>query len=201
LCRAANGRFYDPEGSVQHPPGFFVGNDPLPLRRSTNKEEHEKGMPAVSRPISADGYRKLQEDLDKLVRVERPQVTKEIEIAAAHGDLSENAEYTYAKEKQALIDSRIRDLQDRLTACEVIDLSNRPDNDRIVFGATVTVEDVDSGEQRTLRLLGQDEADIGEGSISVTSPLGKALIGKEEGDVTEVKTPNGLREYEILKVT
>lgn len=153
------------------------------------------------RPISKEGYKRLQEELDQLMRVERPQVTKEIEIAAAHGDLSENAEYTYAKEKLSLMDSRIRDLQERLGACEIIDLSSRPKMNKVVFGVQVAVEDVDSGERKEFRLLGQDEADIDRGIISVTSPIGRALIGKEVDDVVEVKTPGGLREYEIVDIS
>ncbi|MBM4329136.1 MAG: transcription elongation factor GreA, partial [Deltaproteobacteria bacterium] len=112
-----------------------------------------------------------------------------------------NAEFTYAKEKLGLLDARIRDLQERLATCEVIDLRNRQATDRIVFGATVTLEDVDSSEQKSYQLLGQDEADISRGTISVTSPLGRALIGKQAEDVVEVKTPNGLRTYEIIDVS
>ena len=108
---------------------------------------------------------------------------------------------TYGKEKQALIETRIRDLQDRLAACEIIDIDNRPDTDRIVFGCSVTIEDLDTSQQKVYRLLGQDEADISKGVISVDSPLGRALIGKEVDDVVEVKTPNGLREYEVLEIS
>jgi transcription elongation factor GreA len=143
----------------------------------------------------------LKEDLDRLIRIERPSVIKEIEIALGHGDLSENAEFTYAKEKQSLLETRMRDLQERLAACEVIDLSSRPDTNRIVFGSCVTIEDVDTNEKRTYTLLGQDEADIGNGIISIDSPLGRALIGKELNDVVEVKTPGGLREYEVLAIS
>lgn len=153
------------------------------------------------RPISAEGHKKLAEELDRLIRVERPSVIKEIEVALGHGDLSENAEYTYAKEKQSLIETRIRDLQARLDASEIIDLSNRPRPDRVVFGCSVTIEDLDSGEKKVYRLLGQDETDISQGVISVSSPLGRALIGKEVDDVVEVKTPNGIREYEVLEIS
>lgn len=153
------------------------------------------------RPISAEGHKKLAEELDRLIRVERPSVIKEIEVALGHGDLSENAEYTYAKEKQSLIETRIRDLQARLDASEIIDLSNRPRPDRVVFGCLVTIEDLDSGEKKVYRLLGQDETDISQGVISVSSPLGRALIGKEVDDVVEVKTPNGIREYEVLEIS
>ncbi len=139
--------------------------------------------------------------MDNLTRNERPKVLEEIEIALEHGDLSENAEYTYAKEKLGLIETRLRDLQDRISACEVIDPDTMPENDRIVFGARVTLEDTDSGDQKQYRLLGQDEADIKNGIISVSSPLGRALIGKSAGDIVEVKTPGGLKEYEIIQVS
>jgi len=151
------------------------------------------------RPISAEGHKKLSEELDRLIRIERPAIIKEIEIARGHGDLS-NAEFTYAKEKHGLIETRIRDLQERLDSCQVVDLSNRPDPERVVFGCSVTIEDVDTNERRVFKLLGQDETDISQGVISVSSPLGKALIGKEVQDVVEVKTPNGVREYEILDI-
>lgn len=158
-------------------------------------------MSMVRRPISHAGHRKLNEEMDRLIRVERPSVIKEIEIALGHGDLSENAEYTYGKEKQALIESRIRDLQERLDACEIIDLANRPRSERIVFGSKVRLEDLGTSEEKVYMLLGPDETDIAHGIISVSSPLGKALIGKETDDVVEVKTPNGLREYEVLEVS
>lgn len=153
------------------------------------------------RPISANGHKKLHEELDRLVRIERPAVIKEIEVALGHGDLSENAEYTYAKEKLSLLETRIRDLQQRIQSCEIIDLSSRPQTDRVVFGACVTLDDLESNEQKVYRLLGQDETDISRGIISVASPLGRALIGKEVNDVVEVKTPNGIREYEILDIS
>jgi len=158
-------------------------------------------MSFKKRPISAEGLKKLQEDLDRLVRVERPSVLKEIETALGHGDVSENAEFTYAKEKHALIEVRIKDFQERLAACEVIDLENRPASDRIVFGSYVTIEDLDTSQRKVYRLLGQDEVDIARGIISVTSPLGKALIGKQADDVVQVKTPDGLREYEIIDIS
>lgn len=151
------------------------------------------------RPISLEGHKNLQLELDQMLRVERPQIIKEIEIALEHGDLTENAEYTYAKEKQALVEKRIRDLQERLGACELVDVASRPCTDRIVFGCSVKIEDIDTSEQKVYRLLGQDEADISKGIISVTSPLGRALIGKQAEDVVEVKTPDGLREFEIIE--
>jgi transcription elongation factor GreA len=152
------------------------------------------------RPISSEGLKKLNEELDRLIRVERPSVIKEIEIAIGHGDLSENAEYTYGKEKQALIETRIRDLQERISSSEVIDLNNRPAPDRVVFGTHVTIQDLDVNETKKYQLLGQDEADIAKGVISVDSPVGRALIGKEVGDVVEIRTPNGIRECEIIDI-
>ncbi|MDA8408249.1 MAG: transcription elongation factor GreA [Deltaproteobacteria bacterium] len=152
------------------------------------------------RPISGEGLKKLNEEMDRLIRVERPSVIKEIEIALGHGDLSENAEYTYAKEKQALIETRIRDLQERISSSEVIDINNRPTPDRVVFGVHVTIQDLDTDETKNYQLLGQDEADIANGIISVDSPVGRALIGKEVGDVVEVRAPNGVRECEIIDI-
>jgi transcription elongation factor GreA len=153
------------------------------------------------RPISIEGHKKLTEEMDRMMRIERPSVIKEIEIAIGHGDLSENAEYTYAKEKQSLIETRIRDLQERLSSCEIIDLAARPKSGKIVFGSSATIEDVETGDRKVYQLLGQDEADIGRGTISIDSPIGRALIGKEVDDVVEVKTPNGLKEYEIIDVS
>lgn len=158
-------------------------------------------MALARRPISVEGHRKLQEEIDRLIRVERPAVLKEIEVALGHGDLSENAEYTYGKEKQTLIEARIRDLQERLAACEVIDLEQQPPSDRIVFGVSVTLEDIETGERKVFRILGPDESDISRGIISVDSPLGRALIGKSVQDIVEVKTPSGLKEYEVLDVS
>lgn len=157
-------------------------------------------MSLARRPISVEGYKKLNEEMDRLIRIERPSVIKEIEVALGHGDLSENAEYTYAKEKQALIETRIRDLQERLSSSEVIDLKNRAVSDRVVFGSTVTIEDLDTDDRKVYQILGQDEADISKGVLSVDSPVGQALIGKETGDVVEIKTPNGIRECEIIAV-
>jgi transcription elongation factor GreA len=160
----------------------------------------EQIMNQQKSPISVEGHKKLKEEIDRLIRIERPGVIKEIEIALGHGDLSENAEYTYAKEKQALLETRIRDLTERLSTSEIIDVNNRPKSDRIVFGSRVTIEDVDTNEKRIYQILGRDDSDIGRGIISVDSPLGRALIGKQQQDFVEVKTPNGLREYEILEV-
>lgn len=164
------------------------------------EEKRTEIMSSNRRPISSDGLKKLNEEMDRLIRIERPSVIKEIEIAIGHGDLSENAEYTYAKEKQALIETRIRDLQDRISASEVIDISNRPKPDRAIFGAYVTIQDLDTDETKKYQLLGQDEADIANGIISIDSPVGRALIGKEVGDVVEIRTPNGVKECELIDI-
>ncbi len=158
-------------------------------------------MSLARRPISIQGHKKLTEEMDRMMRIERPAVIKEIEIALGHGDLSENAEYTYAKEKLSLIETRLRDFQERLSSCEIIDLAGRPKSEKIVFGSSATIDDVETGERKIYQLLGQDEADISRGIISVDSPLGRALIGKEVDDVVEVKTPNGLKEYQIIDVS
>ncbi|MDY6909893.1 MAG: transcription elongation factor GreA [Thermodesulfobacteriota bacterium] len=150
-------------------------------------------------PITREGYERLLQELQRLQKEERPAVIQAIEEARGHGDLSENAEYEAAKEKQALIEGRIKDLQERLANSEII----QPDGDgdgRVMFGRTVVLEDLDSGETLSYRLVGPYEADIQSGTLSVSSPIGKALISKEVGDEVKVKTPRGLRTLEILEV-
>jgi transcription elongation factor GreA len=150
-------------------------------------------------PITREGYDRLKCELQRLQKEERPAVIKAIEEARGHGDISENAEYEAAKEKQALIEGRINDLCQKLGHSEIIDSSN--DNQgRVVFGATVVIEDLESGEQISYRMVGPYEADIQAGTLSVSSPVGKAMIGKQEGDDVRVQTPKGLREYEIVEV-
>lgn len=150
-------------------------------------------------PITRDGYERLMNELQRLQREERPAVIKAIEEARAHGDISENAEYEAAKEKQGLIETRINDLTQKLGLCEIIDLSD-DDNGRIMFGSTVVMEDLETGDVTSYRLVGPYEADVQAGTISVTSPLGKALIGKEEGEGVRVQTPKGIRNLEILEI-
>ena len=150
-------------------------------------------------PITRDGYERLINELQRLQREERPAVIKAIEEARAHGDISENAEYEAAKEKQGLIETRINDLTQKLGLCEIIDLSD-DDNGRIMFGSTVVMEDLETGDVTSYRLVGPYEADVQAGTISVTSPLGKALIGKEEGEGVRVQTPKGIRNLEILEI-
>ena len=150
-------------------------------------------------PMTPRGYQMLQEELKRLKSEERPKVVKEIEEARAHGDLSENAEYHAAKEKQGHVEGRIRLLDDKLARAQVID-SAEVEDERVRFGTTVSLEDSETGEQLTYRIVGEDEADAGSGSISVTSPIARALLGKEPGEVVKVRVPKGTRELEVLEV-
>ena len=150
-------------------------------------------------PMTPRGYQMLQEELKRLKSEERPKIVKEIEEARAHGDLSENAEYHAAKDRQGQIEGRIRMLDDKLARAQVIDRTEQ-ESDRVIFGATVTLEDAETGERMTYTLVGEDEADANEGLISVTSPVGRALLGKEPGDNVQVRVPKGTRELEILEV-
>ncbi|SMC24888.1 transcription elongation factor GreA [Desulfacinum hydrothermale DSM 13146] len=149
-------------------------------------------------PITREGYERLRQELQRLQKEERPKVIRAIEEARGHGDLSENAEYEAAKEKQALIEGRIADLQTKLSQCEVVEPGRN--GGKAMFGLTVVVEDLDTGEEVAYKLVGPYEADIQAGTLSVTSPLGKALIGKEEGDEVKVQTPKGVRNLEVIEV-
>ncbi|MDJ0852030.1 MAG: transcription elongation factor GreA [Myxococcota bacterium] len=145
------------------------------------------------------GYEKLNDELKRLKTEDRPQIVREIEVARAHGDLSENAEYHAAKEKQGQIEGRIRYVEDRLARAQVIDPSGHS-VDRVVFGLTVEVEDTETGEQLSYTILGEEEADAANGKISVNSPVARALLGKEVGDAVTVTIPKGTREFEILEI-
>ena len=151
-------------------------------------------------PLTLLGAQMLREELKQLKTVERPSVVAAIAEARSHGDLSENAEYDAAKERQGFIEGRIADVEGKLGNAQIID-PKAPDADgRVVFGATVELEDMDSSTTVTYQIVGDDEADIKVGKISLNSPVARALIGKYEGDVAEVQTPGGKREYEILGV-
>jgi transcription elongation factor GreA len=150
-------------------------------------------------PITQKGLERLREELTRLERVERPSVIKAIAEARSHGDLSENAEYHAAKERQSFIEGRIAELHTKLATSEVIDCSDLPD-DRVVFGTTVLLNDLKTDEEFKIRLVGPHESDADNGDISVLSPLGRALIGKEPGDEIQVKTPGGLRQLEIVNI-
>jgi len=150
-------------------------------------------------PMTAAGYNRLQEELKTLKTVERPAVIRAIAEAREHGDLSENAEYTAARERQSFIEGRVLELEDKISRAEVIDPS-RLSGSVIKFGATVTLADEDTDEEVTYQIVGQDESDIKAGFLSVTAPLARALIGKTDGDTVEVTTPAGSKSYEVVKV-
>ena len=150
-------------------------------------------------PMTKRGYEKLQEELERLRKVDRPRNIKAIEEARGHGDLSENAEYHAAKERQGFIEGRIQEIQGKLASAQVIDTSRLP-KDKVVFGATVVLLDMDSEEERRYTLVGTDEADLKEGKISVLSPVGKALIGHKAGDVVTIRVPAGTVDYEIQEI-
>jgi transcription elongation factor GreA len=150
-------------------------------------------------PMTPEGYAALREELRNLKKVERPKVVEAIEIARAHGDLSENAEYDAAKEKQGFIEGRIREIQGKLSHAEVIDVTTM-DGDRVIFGSTVTIYDFDNDEEKTYKIVGDDESDLKQGKISFNSPIAKALIGKSESDELTIRTPGGNREVEIMEV-
>jgi len=150
-------------------------------------------------PMTAEGHAALQAELKVLKSVERPSIIAAISEARSHGDLSENAEYHAAKEKQSFIEGRISELDDKLARADVIDLS-KLGGKKVRFGATVTIIDVDTEEKFTYKIVGEDEANVKGGKISVTSPLARALIGKEAGEEAEVAAPSGARAYEISKV-
>jgi len=150
-------------------------------------------------PFTKEGLKKLEEELEYLERVERPKNIKAIEEARAHGDLSENAEYHAAKEKQSFITGRINELKSIIGRSEVIELDAGP-ADTVVFGRTVVLYDVNTEEEEVYQLVGPYESDPDNGKISVTSPLGQALIGRERGDEIKVKTPGGIQEYEIVDI-
>lgn len=151
-------------------------------------------------PITVVGAEKMRAELQKLKSVERPSVIQAIAEARAQGDLSENAEYDAAKEKQGFIEGRIADLEGKLSNAQIIDPKTLDVDGRIVFGATVELEDIESGESVTYQIVGDDEADIKQGMISVSSPIARALIGKHSGDNVDVQAPGGVRQYEVLDV-
>lgn len=150
-------------------------------------------------PMTPDGHKKLTQELKHLKEVERPANVKAIEEARAHGDLSENAEYKYAKEQQSLIAGRIEYLEDRISRAEVIDPS-KLSGERVVFGAKVSLENLDTTEEVAYRIVGEDEADLNRGTISITSPIARGLIRKEVGDMVTIATPSGPRKFEIVDV-
>lgn len=151
-------------------------------------------------PLTTRGAEKLKEELQRLKSVERHAVIQAIAEARAQGDLSENAEYEAAKDKQGFIEGRILEIESKLAAAQIIDPARLDADGKVVFGSTVVLEDEDSSAQVTYQIVGDDEADLKQGLISISSPIARALIGKEAGDVAEVQAPGGLRNYEIVDV-
>ncbi len=151
-------------------------------------------------PMTKDGLGKLKSELENLKNIERPGIIKAIAEAREHGDLSENAEYHAAREKQSFIEGKITELENKIGRAEVIDTSSL-DNSRVTFGATVEVTDLSNNQKKTYRIVGTDEADIEKNLISISAPLCKALINKAIDDVVEVSTPNGIKEYQINSIS
>ncbi len=151
-------------------------------------------------PITPEGAAKLREELGQLKSVERPAIIQAIAVAREHGDLSENAEYHAAREKQSFIEGRIKEIENKLALAEVIDPSKLA-GDRVAFGATVKLSNSETGEEVTYRILGADESDLAKGSISITSPLARSLLGKEVGDEVKGRMPGGERTYEVLDIS
>ena len=150
-------------------------------------------------PVTKDGYESLKKELENLKRIQRPQNIRAIEEARAHGDLSENAEYAAAKDRQSFIEGRINELQYKLAHAEIIDPEKLPKN-RAIFGSRVVLENIDTGQDVEYQLVGPDESNIEKGRISVSSPLGKAIIGKKPGDALTLQTPGGKRNYELVEI-
>jgi transcription elongation factor GreA len=150
-------------------------------------------------PMTIEGFKKLETELHRLKAVERPRIIQAISEARAHGDLSENAEYHAAKEAQGLNESKVADLEDKLSRAEVID-TTKMSGDKIKFGATVSLIDEDTDEKVKYKIVGETEADVREGKVSISSPIARALIGKGKGENVEVTTPKGSKSYEIVKI-
>lgn len=151
-------------------------------------------------PMTPEGKHALEQELQQLKSVERPRITAAIAEAREHGDLKENAEYHAAREQQGFCEGRIQDIEGKLGACQVIDVKELEQNGRVVFGVTVTIENLDTEEQKTYKIVGDDEADFKINKISVNSPIARGLLGKNEGDEAKIFTPQGEVEYEIVNV-
>ena len=151
-------------------------------------------------PITRDGYNQLHKELENLKKVIRPQVIKAIEEARAHGDISENADFAAAKEQQSFVETKIRDIEQKLSNSEIMDHIN-PSNEKVGFASFVTLENLNNGGEVTYQIVGPDESDISSGKISITSPLGNSLIGKGVDEEVAVKTPGGVKRYSILKIS
>ena len=154
----------------------------------------------MATPMTRKGAEQLKQELHRLKTIERPAVIQAIAEARAQGDLSENAEYDAARDKQGFIEGRIADIEGKLGTAQIIDPSELQADGRVVFGATVDLSDESNGDEITYQIVGDDEADLKQGRISINSPIARALIGKESGDVAQVAAPGGVRQYEILSV-
>ncbi len=151
-------------------------------------------------PITKRGAERLKAELHQLKTVDRPFIINSISEARSQGDLSENAEYDAAKDRQGFIEGRIQEIESKLSAAQVIDPSGLDAGGKVVFGSTIELQDEDTGDKVTYQIVGEDEADIKQGRVNISSPIARALIGKDEGDTVEVQTPGGLKHYEIIAV-
>ena len=151
-------------------------------------------------PMTAKGAKALREELEKLKREDRPRITAAIAEAREHGDLKENVEYHAAREQQGFCEGRINEIESKLGAAQIIDITELTNTGKVIFGVTVTIIDVDTDEEKVYQIVGDDEANIKQGKLSVNSPIARGLIGREEGDVVQIDTPGGTREYEVDKV-
>ena len=151
-------------------------------------------------PMTTAGAEALRKELDQLKKVDRPRISAAIAEAREHGDLKENAEYHAAREQQGFCEGRIQDIESKLSNAQIIDITSIQNTGKVIFGVTVTIVDVDSEEEKVYQIVGDDEADIKSGKLSVNSPIARGLIGREEGDTVQIDTPGGTKEYEIDKV-
>lgn len=151
-------------------------------------------------PMTTAGAEALRKELDQLKKVDRPRISAAIAEAREHGDLTENAEYHAAREQQGFCEGRIQDIESKLSNAQIIDITSIQNTGKVIFGVTVTIVDVDSDEEKVYQIVGDDEADIKSGKLSVNSPIARGLIGREEGDTVQIDTPGGTKEYEIDKV-
>ena len=151
-------------------------------------------------PMTAKGADALRAELEKLKREDRPRITAAIAEAREHGDLKENAEYHAAREQQGFCEGRINEIESKLGAAQIIDITELENTGKVIFGVTVTIIDVDTDEEKVYQIVGDDEANIKQGKLSVNSPIARGLIGRDEGDVVQIDTPGGTREYEVDKV-
>tara|TARA_Y100000766_G_C18601110_1_gene456684 strand:+ start:40 stop:540 length:501 start_codon:yes stop_codon:yes gene_type:complete len=151
-------------------------------------------------PMTINGAEQLQDELKKLKSVDRPKITKAIKEAREKGDLKENAEYHAAREEQSFVEGRIKDIEGKLSNAQIIDIKSFPKSTRVIFGSTVVIIRLDDEKKMTYTLVGEDEADLKKNKISITSPIARSLVSKEEGDVVEIKTPDGDKEFEIKEV-